>query len=271
MTESSSGDARIDSAEEQMRHALGLHGDTPRQSTTDRAPITTTGQRRRFVRDGEVPVTVLHRHQNPDADSTNQLDAARQAIRSQAAGREHAERLLEQAQATVRSLQTALAHERLAKDEAIQRAEVETQLLKTARAELLAERAVRDRLGRSLSDSVATIQDLQRKLDGARAELATERQARQNAEGVGKMPVEAHEVAAPANRDGTPVPTVRRPVGRPRKTPVLETVEKPVPPSGKAQAGDMAVKVKGLPKPDRATPRPAGKPIKWWLTGRKGR
>ena len=271
MTDSPSDDARLGATEAQMRRVLGLHGDTPRQSATDHPTTMTHGshpQKRRFVRDGEVPVTVIHRdHRQDDTSGANQLDAARQAIRSQAAAREHAERLLAEAQTTIRALQTKLGHERLAKEEVILRAEVATQLLKTVRAELVVDRAVRDRLERSVSHAEATIADLRGKLDGARAELATERRVRQNADVVGKMPVEAHEVAAPANRSEA-VPTVRRPVGRPRKTTAAQPVEKPVKPSAKARAPVVPKNAKGLAKPGRPAQRPAGKPVKWWLTGR---
>src|ERR1700733_11851737 len=97
MNDSPPDDSRLRSTEVRMRHALGLHGDIPGRSTTDHPKITANGShptRRRFVRDGEVPVTVIHRHPNADAESTNQLDAARQALRSQATARGHAERLL---------------------------------------------------------------------------------------------------------------------------------------------------------------------------------
>jgi hypothetical protein len=117
MTDSPPHDARLRATETQMRHALGLRASTPpRSSTSGSQP-----QRHRFVRDGEVPVTVLRRDHQPDGEhGANQLDAARQAIRSEAAAKERAERLLEEAQATIRDLQTKLGHERLAKDEALE-------------------------------------------------------------------------------------------------------------------------------------------------------
>jgi hypothetical protein len=82
-----------------MRHALGLRGKAPSRSTADH-PSTSTGgsqtPKRRFIRDGEVPVTFIRRY--PDAaPGTNQLDTARQAIRSGAIARERAERLVEEA------------------------------------------------------------------------------------------------------------------------------------------------------------------------------
>src|SRR5579862_2575246 len=146
MTDSRSDDARLRDAEAQMRRTLGLDRSPPPR-TEPNPQVSKLGdphtpRRRQFVRDGEVPVTVIHRQQNPDADSTNQLDAARQAIRVQATAREHAERLLTEAQVTIRELQTRLAHERLAKDEAIERAEATKQTvekaLETVRAELAA-------------------------------------------------------------------------------------------------------------------------------------
>ena len=109
MTDSPPDDARLRATEIQMRHALGLHGDAPPQSSnTGLQP-----QRRRFIRDGEGPVTIIHREHEPDGQhGTNQLQAARQAIRSQAAARDRAERMLAAAQITIRDLQMQLAHER---------------------------------------------------------------------------------------------------------------------------------------------------------------
>jgi hypothetical protein len=164
MTDSPSDDSRLRATETQMRHALGLLGDTPpRSSTSGSQP-----QRRRFVRDGEVPVTVIRRDHQPDGElGTNQLDAARQAVRSEAAARERAERSLNEAQMTIRDLQTKLAHERLAKDEAlatVRRLETDTQAAadaqETMEAELIAERLARrnaeDALAEALDGYLAT-------------------------------------------------------------------------------------------------------------------
>src|ERR1700719_2547288 len=116
MTDSPSDDARLRATETQMRHALGLHGHAPKRSTTGGSQP----HRHRFVRDGEVPVTVIRRDHQPDGEhGANQLDAARQAIRSEAA-KERAERQLAEAQAMIRDLQTKLGHERLAKAEALE-------------------------------------------------------------------------------------------------------------------------------------------------------
>jgi hypothetical protein len=94
MTDSPSDDARLRATETKMRDALGLRIDTlPRSSISGSQP-----QRRRFVRDGEVPVTVIRRDHQPNREhGANQLDAARQAVRSEAAARERAERSVEEA------------------------------------------------------------------------------------------------------------------------------------------------------------------------------
>ena len=153
MTDSPQDDARLRATEAQMRNALGLRGNSPSRSTSDH-PMTSTGgsqpPRRRFVRDGEVPVTVIRRDYQPEAaPGTNQLDAARQAIRSETMARQRAERSLEEAQITIRDLRTKLAHERLAKTESLEAAQraatVEQgvqQTLQSVQAELAAQRLV---------------------------------------------------------------------------------------------------------------------------------
>jgi len=84
--------------ETQMRRVLGLnHQPTPGHEPP---PRTTTGvgaahpHRRRFVRDGDVPVTVVHREHDQGA-GTNKLDAAQEALHEQMAARgeflEHAD------------------------------------------------------------------------------------------------------------------------------------------------------------------------------------
>jgi hypothetical protein len=151
-----------------MRHALGLRGDTPTRSSTSGSQP----QRHRFVRDGEVPVTVIHRDHHPDGGAgTNQLEAARQAVQAEAAARDRAERSLTEAQMTIRDLQTKLAHERLAKDEALEtvrRAETEAQAAahaqETAVAELAAERLARRYAEDALEQALEARQEAERRL-----------------------------------------------------------------------------------------------------------
>ncbi len=126
-----------------MRRALGLRqGSSPSGQVSSNLPHP---QRRQFVRDGDVPVEVLH---GPDNSSrVNQLAATREALQAQTTAREESERMLAEARHTIHDLQTKLGHERLARDEAVQRVEsakrdVE-QNLAAAWQELEAERSLR--------------------------------------------------------------------------------------------------------------------------------
>jgi hypothetical protein len=134
MSKSSSDDDRLGATEARMRRALGLGGQpslAPGNAPPTPVAAGTHRPAHRFIRDGELPVTVLHRDQD-DGATLNKLEAARQALREQVAAREHAEQLLQEAQVTIRDLQTKLAHERLASDEAVRRVEGEVQTMRQA-------------------------------------------------------------------------------------------------------------------------------------------
>jgi chromosome segregation ATPase len=156
-----------------------------------------------------VAVEVVHH----EGGGTNQLEAARQAIRALTAAREQAERQLLEAQATIRDLETKLAHERLARDEAAHRAAAERddreKALQSAQAELDAERAVR----RSVEEQLATALDRQ-----AAAEQRAEA-AGQSARATSGKP-NGGQASAIATED-TSKPVRRR--GRPPKPPAPES------------------------------------------------
>jgi hypothetical protein len=150
--------SKQDDAEARMRRALGLQRSPsalPNSTPPTSVPSGSPPNRRRFVRDGEVPVTVVHRdHRQDDGHGGSQLEAVRQSLREQTEAGERAERSLTEAQNTIRDLQTKLAHERLSRDEVLQAA------------------------GRAEADKVA----VQRTLQAARDELVAEQTARQKAE-----------------------------------------------------------------------------------------
>jgi hypothetical protein len=128
-----------------MRRALGLRqGSSPSGQVSSNVPHP---QRRQFVRDGDVPVEVLH---SPDNSSrVNQLAAARKAQEAQTTARVEAERMLAEARHTIHDLQTKLGHERLARDEAVQRVEsTKREVEQELAAELEAERSLRTTLAR---------------------------------------------------------------------------------------------------------------------------
>jgi DNA repair exonuclease SbcCD ATPase subunit len=138
MTDHSNDETRLQATETQMRRALGLQSTAapPGEVAPPPAPAGPRRPARRFMRDGEVAVSVMHRD---TAAGTNRLDAARQALEAQTAAREQAEQRLAEAQETIRELRTQLAHARLASDEAVQRAAAEKQASEQALASLRAE------------------------------------------------------------------------------------------------------------------------------------
>ena len=171
MTDSPSDEVRLRATETQMRRALGLNDAGPGKSEPGPAPAPSNGPHRpfrRFVRDGDVPVSVIHRDDPAAATGTNQLDAARQTIRSLSVAREQAERQLSEAQNAVRDLQTKLAHERMAKDEAIRRVEAERQTvqqaLQSVQADLEAEREARASAEARTAEAMARCRDAEQRL-----------------------------------------------------------------------------------------------------------
>src|SRR5690242_8470169 len=89
----------IDDVEAQMRRALGLFGGGPRaraeqphrepNHVRNASPI-----KRRFVQDGEVPVTVVRRDPDAGSLSASPLQRAETALADEIAARRNAERLL---------------------------------------------------------------------------------------------------------------------------------------------------------------------------------
>jgi hypothetical protein len=103
-----------------MRQALGLRSSGNGQPVAQRREGEQRG--RRFVKDGEVPVVVVHSASREGNDGTapvNRIAAAEQAARAERNAREQAERALAEAQATVQHLRTQLAHAEMAHREAL--------------------------------------------------------------------------------------------------------------------------------------------------------
>jgi hypothetical protein len=192
MAEFSKDDTRLRAEEEQMRRALGLRDPAP--SAAGPAPVRpapngSSRPHRRFIRDGEVPVEVVHH----EGAGTNQLEAARQTIRSLTAARDQAERQLAEAQTTIRDLETKLAHERLARDEAAQRAAAEREesekALQSARAGLEAESAARRAAEEQLATAVQQCTTAERRADEVQTSTSNGAQDRgpDVAEGAAKL------------------------------------------------------------------------------------
>ncbi|WP_284944198.1 hypothetical protein [Acidisoma cladoniae] len=97
--------------EARMRQALGLdkRPAAPHQATAQQSHDPSR-QRRRFAQDGEVPVVMLHRSRDADGVAENKLATLTAELREERVARARAERALEEAQLTIQSLQTKVAH-----------------------------------------------------------------------------------------------------------------------------------------------------------------
>jgi hypothetical protein len=269
MNDFPSDDKRLDATEAQMRRALGLQdGSSLASQPTPPVPAPSGPHRphRRFVRDGEVPVTVIHRDEN---SGTNQLEAARQTIRSLMAAKEQAERLLGEAQTAIRDLQTKLAHERLARDEAVSRAETDRQAseqtLQSVQAGLTEERGARRQAEQRLAEALEGRREAEQRLRDMVA-------------------VQAVQAPSQASVKGRP----RRRVGRAAVVPLPNQAAGDMEPDDKAEThaapGKAARKPKNRvvaaspePADGNAAPRRGGRapkaqqPVEWWLPGWKER
>lgn len=161
----------IDTAEARMRLALGLdtrpgsngqsksgssHGAPPSPSSHDSAR-----PRRRFAQDGDVPVVILGRSRDSETGGEGRFAALTAELRDEKAARNRADRALDEANISIQSLKTKLAHleiafeerlrderavsaqsdaQRLAEQEA--RARAETRAAETALALSIAERRI---------------------------------------------------------------------------------------------------------------------------------
>jgi len=176
MTEQSTDELRLRATEAKMQRALGLQ-EQP-SSAPDRMPPSpaNTGaphphRRHHFVRDGEVPISLVH---HDDGAGTNKLDGARRALREQTSAREHAEQLLQEAHATIQALETQLAHERIAKEEAVRQVENERQRVVD---ELAAERVARQQAEQERDEATTGRQEAEERLREIMAAHVTQKPA----------------------------------------------------------------------------------------------
>jgi chromosome segregation ATPase len=213
------------------------------------------------------------------------MKTARQAIRSQAAARDYAERQLGHAEATVQDLRTKLHHAHREKAAAVEAARLATaariaaqRSFMEAETALATEKAARERADRALREAQAAIRDLHGRLEDAvrgfetaKADLAAERQARQKAEDAQReATLTAQAVAAPVKQDEAVIAKVRRPVGRPRKAVATAPVETSRKPDAKAVVCSeiSAAGPAGTPQTKaRKQPAAGQEPVQWWVEG----
>jgi chromosome segregation ATPase len=169
MADAPPDEARLRATEAQMRRALGLDDRTiPKPESEQTTGPNRQHRQRHFVRDGEVPVTVVHRE---DSSGINQLEAARETIRSLTAAQEELERSLAAAQETIRDLQTKLAHDYLARDEATQRLGLDKQgiqqALQSVQSALEAERDARQQAEERLAEALRGLVEAEQEAHGS--------------------------------------------------------------------------------------------------------
>jgi hypothetical protein len=248
--EPAAGHDPMQAAEARMRRALGLDGEhlrarpaQERNEPTSRTPERSlaSGHKRRFVHDGEVPVTLVHglpvgrrehsdtsgSRNSPGQQPTNRLEVAEAALAAEIATRERIERALQESQAMVRDLRTKLGHAELARQEAV---------------EMLA----RER-------GAAT--DLRLALRVAEEAAATDRSTREEAE---KTAVELRREVAPEADQPSDAAAVAPRIRKTRSR--LDTAQEEAAPKQRDGAS------RGRAKEVQVTREP--KPIRWWAAPR---
>ncbi len=158
------------------------------------ASASGTQHRRRFVRDGEVQVTVIGSGESTRAGAAgaapgHRLQAAETALAAERAERERLERLVSEAQASIHELKTKLGHQSLAHDDIV--------------------RGLKRDFDEALDQARLATDTLQAQLD-------TERAARARAE----QALVRFRPAPIATVDGTEIAILPRKRGRPRKFPL---------------------------------------------------
>jgi len=282
-----------DAAESQMRRALGLLGETSRNhKELERMEPNRMGgvfgggggggggngglHRRRFVQDGDIPVTVLRREPGfeqqpayrsaaaPAAPTSSRLQRTEAALAAETAAREKAERSLADAQFAVRDLQTKIGHAELAKNEAIEALRRERESIGEVRANAEArEEQLAEALeeARHAEEQAHTLQTL----------LAEERHARKAAEKALRIAEAARDAAeelVEALTEAAQKPA-REPV---RVEPVrIEPVRAESPRRARGVAEPEVVPVaprRGRPPSVAVVADVEPEPVKWWLNAK---
>lgn len=273
------GDGPVGEAELRVRRALDLMGNQPVRSDPGAGTMKPFGQRphpsgpltaprplRRFVQDGEVPVTVVRGRRDADAVTgqpvTNRLATAEAAAEAERHARERAEQAHQEALDTIRSLQTRQRHIELARDEALAAlkegaATLESlhealrshqdQLAAAQAAMVASERAVRAGVAALRTEQAARTAVEKTLQDALAARAPADRQRRTE-------PAHGRVAAKPARRKGaTAAPKAK--VGRPPK-------EKPVKATRKSRAPSVGKATRKISRKTPTAARPPAKPTR---------
>ncbi len=260
--------APTDEAESQMRKALGLLGegqrhrpDPERMDQPNRMSDRFSGggglHRRRFVQDGDIPVTVLRRDQGHEAPghrgtpavalpTSSRLQRTEAALAAETAARERAERQLAETQAVAHDLQTKIGHAELAKNEAVEALRREREATAQVKADA---QEIAEQLQEALTQARAAEQAAVSYQD----ELADERHARRASEKALRASESAREAAEQLVRslseEAAATPRRNEPSRRPRTEPEVAVVT--------ASRRQRMAEAPAAVEPE---------PVKWWLT-----
>jgi hypothetical protein len=214
--------------------------------------------RRRFVQDGDIPVTVLRRDQGHDgpahrgvaasaAPTSSRLQRVEAELVTEKANREKAERLVSETQALVKDLQTKIGHAELAKNEANAALQREREAMADLRA---AAEPWKERLQQAEEQARAA----ERSAVDWQEQLAEERQARQAAENALQAADAAREEAEELIRALSEEARAARRVAEPaRKGRVVEEPEV------------VAAPARRVRRTEQVAAEPEPEPVKWWL------
>jgi DNA primase len=260
----------VDEAESQMRRALGLLGESPRhrpehermeQPSRSMADRFNGGlHRRRFVQDGDVPVTVLRRepgYEQPAhrgapataAPTSSRLQRTEATLATETAARERAERSLAETQNIVRDLQTKIGHAELAKTEAVE-------ALRRERDSLIQLRAETDAWQQRLQEAHEQAQTAERAAHTCEEELIDERHARKLAEKALRLAESARDSAEQLVR------TLSEESAGPR---FAEPVRRGRPPQAEPEVVEAATRSRRSTVAITPEPQAEPEPVKWWL------
>jgi hypothetical protein len=260
----------VDEAESQMRRALGLLGDSPRhrpdQERMDQPPrgmgdrFSGGLHRRRFVQDGDVPVTVLRRdpgYEQPahrgapsaPAPSSSRLQRTEAALAAETAARERLERSLAETQNIVRDLQTKIGHAELAKTEAVDTLRREREALTQLRTET-------DVWEQRVREAQEQLQAAEHAAQSYQAQLSDERQARRAAEKALRVAESARDAAEQLVR------ALSEQAAEPKRA---EPPRRGRPPLVEPEAIEVAVRRRRANVVVVPEPVVEPEPVKWWL------
>jgi hypothetical protein len=288
--QNASGDAgQSAEAESQMRRALGLLGESPRHRP-DAERMEQTGRssggfggglhRRRFVQDGDIPVTVLRREPGHDASqhrvvapvsapTSSRLQRTEAALAAETTAREKAERSLNEAYAVIRDLQTKIGHAELAKNEAVEALHRERDLASQLRGEA-------EEWEARLQDARDQIHAAQTAASGYQDQLAEERQARKAAEKALCSAEAARDAAEEqlvntlseeaSKRSRGAVPRSAQQSAEPLQPEPNRAERKRAEPIRRARVAAEPEVLEAAPRRSRAVEvAPEPEPVKWWL------